>query len=112
MIKIKLDIEFKDFLLEIAEEDVCEFFWYWLEIGNKKYILTYDDEDSREEEDEIYDGWYIKKFSKILPDGNEIYYECELNLNDDDVKRFEKLRLNMKLNKKLPEKTKTKTLKI
>lgn len=30
MIKIKLDTEFKDFLLEIAEEDVCEFFWYWL----------------------------------------------------------------------------------
>ncbi|MBY0292187.1 MAG: hypothetical protein K2W92_02730 [Alphaproteobacteria bacterium] len=113
MYKIKLDKDFREFLLEMAEEDVVEYYWYWLEIGNKKYILCFEeDEEEMDREDETYEGWYIRKFSITKPDGSEVYFDNEFNLNNEDVQTFEKIRLTMNLYNKLPEKTKQKSKKI
>lgn len=118
---MKLDLSdkgFLEFLISMAEEDVIEYYWHWIELDGYKYIIKFDDEyeDYCHEEDNLNDsnGWYVNKFSKIRSNGSEVYFEDdEFNLNSEDIKRFEKIRLNYKLQNKLTSKdTTTKTTKI
>ena len=112
------DKGFLEFLISIAEEDVIEYYWHWIELDGYKYIIKFDDEyeDYCHEEDNLNDseGWFITKFSWIH-NGHESYFcdDDEHNLNHEDIQRFEKLRLTYKLQKTLNNKnTTTKQTKI
>ena len=118
---MKLDLSdkgFLEFLISMAKEDVIEYYWHWIELDGYKYIIKFDDEyeDYCHLEDNLNDskGWYVNKFS-FIKNGSEYYYcdDNEFNLNSEDIKKFEKIRLNYKLQNKLESKnTTTKQTKI
>ncbi len=114
------DKGFLEFLISIAEEDVIEYYWHWIELDGYKYIIKFDDEyeDYCHEEDNLNysEGWFITKFSMTSSVKGVEYYFCDdhdHNLNHEDIQRFEKLRLTYKLQKTLKNmNTKTKQTKI